>query len=300
MLSIIITSYKEEHTIGKALECILNKEYSGLPDVFEIITVIPDNPTYLAAKETIAKFKVKNWIHLQDQLKGKPTALSMAIQKAKGDYFLFTDGDVYLGKNAISKIYNKIISDSNIGGISGRPVCTNNKNNFWGYCGNLLADTIHNERVISNNKKQVYPMSGYLFITQKFNWKLPPDVLDDAYITYRIHQDAKIIAYEPDAKVFVKYPTTISDYFKQKVRNYVGFKKIETQLGLLPQDKRRSLRGDLKNSLKPILYAQNLQDLWYSLFMYPLRVVIWVRIYYHLVIKKTSLGKVWQRVESTK
>jgi cellulose synthase/poly-beta-1,6-N-acetylglucosamine synthase-like glycosyltransferase len=40
---------------------------------------------------------------------------------------------------------------------------------------------------------------------------------DDGYISYQLRNEGYEIAYAQKAECFVKYPTTLKDYYKQKV-----------------------------------------------------------------------------------
>ena len=53
MISIIITSYKEPRTIGKAIEAILS---NNLPKDYEILVTAPDKETLDSAK----KYSLRN------------------------------------------------------------------------------------------------------------------------------------------------------------------------------------------------------------------------------------------------
>jgi len=96
MISIIITSYKEPKTIGKAIRCI------ALPDC-EIIQISPDSETLNAGLKVAQELNLgKNFKQIKDPYKGKPHALNMAFKKASGDILVLTDGDVFFDKDAVS------------------------------------------------------------------------------------------------------------------------------------------------------------------------------------------------------
>jgi len=91
MISIIITAYKEDKTIGRAIEALLRNR---IEEDHEILAVCPDEVT----KRVIDHYARKNSVvkYVRDQGKGKPAALSTAFRVAKGDTLILTDGDVYL------------------------------------------------------------------------------------------------------------------------------------------------------------------------------------------------------------
>ena len=65
MLSIIITSYKEPKTIGRAIESFINQNIKD----YELLVLAPDKETLDAAKKYSKSKKVKI---IKDQGKGKP------------------------------------------------------------------------------------------------------------------------------------------------------------------------------------------------------------------------------------
>ena len=99
MLTIILTTYKEPRTIGKAIEQILA---NTLPEDYEILVTAPDDETLDVAKQYAEKNpKIKT---IKDAGQGKPSALNMVFEKAKGDILVLTDGDVYISENSIPEL----------------------------------------------------------------------------------------------------------------------------------------------------------------------------------------------------
>ena len=134
MLSIIITSYKEEKTIGKAVKSFLNQK---IPEKFEVLVFSPDKGTRDAVLK-VAK-RNKKVKHFYDSGKGKPSALNLAFKKAKGNILVLTDGDVYVDKNSVKELLKKF-KDKNVGAVTGRPVAVNSKNDKYSYWSHLLTE----------------------------------------------------------------------------------------------------------------------------------------------------------------
>lgn len=312
MISIIITSWKEPNTIAKCIRCIADRKYSGLDRDFEILQLSPDRETLFAGEKEAKRLKLTNskYIQIQDPKKGKPYALKMAIQRAKGDILIFTDGDTYFGKGAVKSLLEPF-KDEEIGGVSGRPVSNDKKNNIFGYWGHLLSDSAHHRRckqMVKQKKEEYYksdktffPMSGYIMATRKPTFSIPNDVLsDDAYISYSIRNKGKHIAYAPNATCYVKYPKTLEDYYKQKVRSIGGFIQLK-QYGVFKKDKQsRSIFIELPYALFVLSYAKNIQEFIWSLSLFPIRLLTWLKIYWERIILKKDFTKTWVRVESTK
>jgi poly-beta-1,6-N-acetyl-D-glucosamine synthase len=312
MLSVIITSFKEPKTIGKCIECIGDSKYSGIRAPFEILQVSPDKETLEAGSKSAKKLGLssKEYRQIIDPRKGKPFALKMALNEAKGNIILLTDGDTYFDKNAVKELL-KPFEERLIGGVSGRPVSADSKDTQMGYYGNLLADSAHHRRsntMIAVENRDFYvsndtffPMSGYIMAIRKTKFDIPQDVLsDDAYISYVLRNKGYEIGYAPKARCFVKYPTTVKDYFKQKVRSIGGFIQLE-KYNIFKRDKQsRSFLIELGYFLFVFKYAKTPKEFIWSLLLFPIRFWTWIRIFWERRILNKDFKRTWVRIESTK
>lgn len=319
MISIIITGWKEPKTIGRAIEAILDPKLNELPEELEFIQLSPDDETIEAGKVIFKKFGLttdtknqKYYKIIKDPGKGKPTALNMAFKEAKGEILVLTDGDVYLSPNAVKNLLEPF-KDKKTGGVTGRPVSADSDETMMGFYGNLLADAAHHKRMIDLTenpegygtkfvkKRDFFPMSGYVMAIRNSNLKMPEDVLaDDAFISYSIFNKSYKIAYQPEAKAYVKYPTTLSDYFKQKKRSLGGFIQLWKYNAVRPETKARSFWHELEYFWFPIRYARNFKQFVWSLLLYPIRLFLWIQIWFERKLKEKSFEKTWVRIDSTK
>jgi cellulose synthase/poly-beta-1,6-N-acetylglucosamine synthase-like glycosyltransferase len=313
MVSVIITSFKEPQTIRKCISSIADRKYSGIPTPFEIIQVSPDELTLKQGKKEANKLGLnkRQYIQVRDPKKGKPFALKMALKKAQGDIIILTDGDVYFEKNAVKKLVDPF-KEENVGGVSGRPKSQDKKDNCFGYWGHLLSDSADHRRKKTMEKIQgedyyvgrdsFFPMSGYIMAIRNIDFNIPEDVLsDDAYISYSLRNMNLDIAYAPKAVCYVKYPTNLSDYYKQKVRSLGGFKQLK-RMGVFQRDKQsRSFLIELSYTFFVLKYASNIKEFFWSILLFPVRLITWIRIFWERDILKKGMPKGgWERIESTK
>ena len=291
MISIIITAYREEKTIGKAIEAVLSQKLKD----FEIIVSAPDEETLEVARKYARKNKrIKI---LKDKGKGKPAALNMIVKKAKGDILVLTDGDVYVGKDSISKLIS-VLDDKKIGAVTGCPVSVNSRANrmgYWAYMLTAIADEIRNKSM--KNGSSIF-CSGYLFAIRKSLFPhLPEELLsEDGYVSQKVYEKGFKIGYREDSKVYVKYPDNFSDWIKQKKRSAGGYNQIKkmTSVSL------RSFSWESSGAFMFFKYPSNFLE-WIWLFeLFISRVYLWFAIYRDINIKKKSQKEIWQRVESTK
>lgn len=313
MISVIIPSYKEPKTIGRCISSIAKRKYSGISSPFEIIQISPDALTLKQGKKEAKKLNLskKQFFQIKDPRRGKPYALKMALKKAKGDIIVFTDGDTYFEKDSVKELL-KPFKLENVGGVSGRPRSLDEKDSPYGYWGHLLSDSAHDKRCKSSegvqgeefflSKNSFFPMSGYIMAMRRMDLKIPRNVLsDDAYISYSIRNMGMDIAYAPNAVCYVKYPTNFKDYLKQKTRSLGGFSQLK-KLGIFKRDKQsRSFFIELKYTFFVLKYAKNLREFYWSLLLFPVRLITWLVIFWEQgVLRKDMPKSGWERIESTK
>ncbi len=295
MISVIITAYKEERTVGKAIEAFLNQDY---PEEKEVLVACPDKET----KVVIDKYTKahKNVKYVKDPGKGKPIALNICFKKAKGDKLILTDGDVYVSNNSIKELM-KQLNKENIGAVTSRPRSVNPKTTMLGYFSHLLTDIgAHHTRLKYVKRNQFIVCSGYLFAMKKLFTEIPEDALsDDAVMSYMVAEKGYKIGYAPKAQVYVKFPTHLKDWIKQKRRSAGGYNQIESYF---PKHKRmRSFWEEIKEGwYKPFTYPENFQEYIWTVYLYFIRLYLWFLIYKDINIKKKNFNEIWVRIESTK
>jgi poly-beta-1,6-N-acetyl-D-glucosamine synthase len=306
MISILLTAWKEQSTIGRAIECLVCPDYSGIPDDYELLLVAPDDETRDAAQEKVNELSIQSkYRYFKDKCEGKPRALNMLFEAAKGDIFILTDGEVFLEKNAVAELLAALRSEKDLGGVSGRPVPLNNRNDgLYGYWAHMQADAVHKMRVDRDRSaKRFFPLSGYVMAVKNLKYHFPDDLfIDDAYMSYDIYNKGYKIGYAPNAKVRVKYPTNWNDFIKQKFRSLIGFEQL-WKYGIIKKETiSRSFWQELSYFWYPIYYARNPFELFYSLVYFPVRLYLWVRnkLGRELVRSGKSIRDVYVRTESTK
>ena len=77
--TIVITAFKEPHTIGRAIEAIIKQK---IPFSYELLAFAPDPETSDVIKQYAKRYRQVKYV--KDPGVGKYTALNMAMAKAKG------------------------------------------------------------------------------------------------------------------------------------------------------------------------------------------------------------------------
>ncbi len=295
MLSILITTFREAGTIGKAIESFQHQ----LKKDDELLVAAPDDET-LKVIEGYA-LKDKRVLPVKDSGKGKPAALNLLFSMARGDFLVLSDGDVYIDKFAINQLIQPF-KDKSVGAVTGRPVSISPRRTLLGYWSHLLTDVgAHQTRLVAAQNNEFLVCSGYLYAVRKgIIHPLPEDALsDDAVISTQIWLDGWKIAYAPKALVYVRYPSTFNDWLIQKIRSAGGYTQLRKYFRNPPMMRSFS-REIIGGAINVWRYPTSFREVIYTFFLFPTRLYLWFRIYKDIVIKKSSLQQVWQRVESTK
>jgi cellulose synthase/poly-beta-1,6-N-acetylglucosamine synthase-like glycosyltransferase len=305
-ITLLITAWKEPISVARNIQTVFDNKLN-----LEIVLIAPDLETRNAARDIFQVNGFTSFKILTDPQTGKPNAINLALKEINSDWIICTDGDIVLYPDSIptliNEIYNLGLQKENpyqecdqqkrgTGAISARPISIDSKDNFWGYIGNLLADSADVKRSQSQN----YFVSGYLCAyKQNQIQSLPKETLvDDAQFSIQILQQNLDIKYVLDSKVGVKYPTNLKDWLIQKRRSAGGYRELKYQIKSLNlQSTQRSLANEMEFILYPIQYAKSFKQLVYSLGLYPLRLLLWVLVFKDGIIKPKEA---WERVESTK
>lgn len=290
MISVILTAFKEPRTIGRAIQAF--GEQLGPKD--ELIVTAPDKETLDEAKKYVKKYRMKL---VKDKGNGKPAAMQLAISKAKGTILVWSDGDVYVSKNAVSELIFHL-ENPKVGAVSGRPVSIDSKKTMYGYWAYMLTSIAHELRLKSKKKSKQFFCSGYLFaIRKKLMPSIPEKLLsEDGYISNYVYSKGYQLEYAPKAEVYVKYPSNFSDWIKQKKRSAGGYTQIKKMTGV----EMRSARTESLGAFAFFKYVHSPRELWWLFVLFAARLYLWAVIFRDISVKKKNQKEIWVRVESTK
>ena len=287
MISIIITAFKEEKTVGRAIESFLNNK---MAKDHEILVICPDDGTKKVIKEYEKKYKVVK--HIQDQGHGKPAALNYAFKFAKGDILILTDGDVYISENAVGELLKRL-ENKKTGAVTAKGVSTSPRNTMLGYWSHLLVAGINSTRSERVKKGKFIVVTGYLFAMKRLFEKIPEDALsDDAVMSYMIWQKGYNIDYADSALVYIKYPATFKDWILQKRRSTGGYKQIKDYFGKGTPKMRTLSQEIFYGTWKAITFPKSTKEVLYTMLLFPARLYLWFKIYIDLHLRNKSFKEI--------
>jgi cellulose synthase/poly-beta-1,6-N-acetylglucosamine synthase-like glycosyltransferase len=290
-VSILITAYREPTTIGRAIEA-LQPQMSTLP--VELIVICPDDETAAAAGS------YRDVTVLRDLGQGKPAALNLGLQTARGQIVVMTDGDVYTGPDALAVLLLPF-DDPQTGATSGRPISLSPRQTMLGYWSHLLTDAgAHTERELREQRGAFFVCSGYLYaIRAGLIDAIPEDALaEDAVVSHLIAEKGYRTRYAPQATVFVKYPTTYRDWLVQRVRSAGGY--AQPIIARSPLRMRSFWYEAMAGTGRALAYARSPRELAWTLALMAARVHLWLLVFWNVRLRPRPLLDLWKRVESTK
>lgn len=296
-LSVIITAFREPETIGPAIEALLPQ----LPEQAEILVVCPDPETIGVIDQYAAQHPVVR--HVADPQRGKPTAVNAGLDAADGDIVVLSDGDVLIDSEALPPLLAPF-DDPKVGAVTGHPISVNPRDDILGYWSHLLTDGIHRirlarDRATDRGQARFLLCSGYLCAFRNtLVDRVPEDALaEDAVISHRIAQQGVRIRYAPDAHVYVRYPTTYSDWLRQKVRSAGGYTQNYVRQSPF---RMRSAWLEAANAWVALRYPRNLREFFWTLLLFGARIHVWLLVLIKVRLLRRPFDTLWRRVESTK
>lgn len=294
MITIGIGAYKEENTIGKAIDNIMSQK---IGEKFEIIVACPDKGTADVIRELRKKNKNLKLIK-EKKREGQPAAYNKIIEKAKGRIIVFTDADAVLEKNSIKKIID-VFKDERVGAAGGRPKPLNKRNNMFGFWAHFLFEAAHKLRKDLVKRNEFYYITGPLCAIRKgIIDSMPKNAMaTDVVLGYLIKKKGWKVVYVPDAVVYQKAPTNLNDFFAQKIRTMAGFYQFKQMFNVRPV---RSASAESRYILDGLKFTKNLKEKFWFFELLFFRVVAWILAWWNLNIKKKNIAQIWTTVDSTK
>ena len=293
MLSVLITAFREAATVGRAVEMFLPQ----LPPDAELLVICPDPETTAVVDDYAARYPAVR--HVADPQRGKPAALNVGLKAARGDIAVLTDGDVAVSEDTLAPLLAPF-EDPHVGAVSGHPLSLSPRDTMLGYWSHLLTEGIHRIRLARDRAGEFLFCSGYLFAFRRaLVERVPDDALaEDAVISQLVARQGYRVRYAPEARVFVKYPTTYRDWLRQKVRSAGGH--AQDYVRKSPLRTRSAWLEMLGGTRLALRYPRNARELLWTALLFGARLHLWLLVFLKVRLLRRPLNDLWQRVESTK
>ncbi len=214
--SVGIFAYNEEKNISQLLESLLQQKLKNI-EIQEMLVVVSasTDKTYDIVKKYHRQDKRIRLIK-QENREGKASAVNLFIQKSQNEIVVLLGADLLLPPQTIQLLVGKF-NDPEVGMTGARPVPVNKiTDGICGFASHLLWDLHHRISL-------VHPKMGEAVAFRKIFRRIPVlSSVDEANIEPLIRGQGYKILYVPEAKIYNKGPTTISDFIQQRKRIYNG------------------------------------------------------------------------------
>jgi cellulose synthase/poly-beta-1,6-N-acetylglucosamine synthase-like glycosyltransferase len=218
MISTLIPVFRESDLLETLLNQLIKDPYKNK----EIITVI-DEPTKNSLK-TVKKYKNQVKFVLNKERKGKANALSEAAKTAKGDVFLFLDGDTIISKKAkdFLKKVEENIKDVDLLEFKKRAFGENLLSRLMNY--DYVADGVRS--ILFNQIDTCLGINGAGFAIKKefFNevGGFKKVILEDVEMGIQVHLYKKKYKFVKDITIYQRSPQTFKVWLHQRKRYSIG------------------------------------------------------------------------------
>ncbi|HXN06675.1 MAG TPA: glycosyltransferase family 2 protein [Nitrospiria bacterium] len=215
LVSILISAYNEEESIGRTIENKLSLDYPK--EKIEII-VVSDGSTD-ATEEIVARY-LKDSVKLLRQWprNGKTSALNMAAREAKGEILVFSDANSLYEKEALRHLM-KNFSDPEVGYVTGKMVYTNPDGTTIGGGCSAYMKYENFLREIETRLGSVVGVDGGI---DAVRWSLyvtmNADQLPDLILPLKVIERGFRVVYEPKAILKEEALKSSRDEYRMRVR----------------------------------------------------------------------------------
>jgi biofilm PGA synthesis N-glycosyltransferase PgaC len=249
-ISIGICAYNEQQNIAHLLNNLLTEQ--NLNQDSEILVVCSGCTD--STPEVVKRFADKDRrirLIIEEERLGKSSAINIILEMYRGDFVFLIPADVIPAKSALSVMVDKISADSQIGVLGGSPIPVNSEDGFSGYLSHLMW-RIHNQtlKYLDNLNLGNHASGEFMVLRSGIVEKIPVDVVnDDAYIAVEASMNGCKVKYCDEAKVYIKAPSNIPDYIRQRRRVVYGHHCVKKSTSDYPKTVENMMLKDPTKSI---------------------------------------------------
>lgn len=222
--SVGITAYNEEANIGKLLQAMLDQqlEHVEITEIIVVASACTDNTVAIVSQYAAENPRIR--LIVQEKREGKPAAVNLFLRAATEEICVLESGDTLPRADTIERLVSPF-ADPTVGMTGAQKVPVNAPSDVVGYLSHLR---LHMEHELCLE----IPRLGELIAFRKVLDQIPPDVaMDEAFVEALVIQRGMEVRYAPDAVVYNMGPTTLTDFVRQRRRNYAGHLHLKRRYG---------------------------------------------------------------------
>jgi cellulose synthase/poly-beta-1,6-N-acetylglucosamine synthase-like glycosyltransferase len=222
--SVGITAYNEEANIGQLLEAIQGQRLYDV-EIAEIIVVASgctDRTEEIVREHMERDSRIR--LYVQEKREGKTSAINVFLKNASEKICVLESGDTLPREDTVQSMVG-MFHDPAVGMTGAQKVAVNTPDHIVGLLSHLRLKMEHQLCL-------EIPRLGEMIAFRKVFDELPPDVaMDEAFVEAFIIRRGMQVRYAPDAVVYNLGPETVSDFVKQRRRNYAGHLYLQDKYG---------------------------------------------------------------------
>jgi cellulose synthase/poly-beta-1,6-N-acetylglucosamine synthase-like glycosyltransferase len=222
--SVGITAYNEEANIGRLLQAMIDQVLFDV-EITEIMVVASGctDRTVDIVEEYMAR-EPRIQLFVQEQREGKTSAINVFLAHATEKICVLESGDTLPRRDTIERLV-RMFRDPGVGMTGAQKVAVNTPDHIVGVLSHLRLSMEHQLCL-------EIPRLGELIAFRKVFDQLPTDVaMDEAFVEALIIRRGMQVRYAPEAVVYNMGPETVSDFVRQRRRNYAGHLYLKDKYG---------------------------------------------------------------------
>jgi biofilm PGA synthesis N-glycosyltransferase PgaC len=219
-----VMAYNEEANIANALDSILEQKLTTgrVAELIVVASGCEDRTAEIVAG--IAERDPRVRLIEQQRRLGKASAINLFLTAARSPLLVMVSADVLLAEGTLDALLRHF-EDPGVGMVGGHPTPVNNEGTFLGHA-------VHLQWRLHDRIARRSPKLGEIVAFRNLVPSIPFDTaVDEISIQALISQLGYRLIYEPEALVYNRGPTTVSDFLRQRRRIYAGHLRVREQQG---------------------------------------------------------------------
>ncbi|NLE75468.1 MAG: glycosyltransferase [Chloroflexi bacterium] len=213
--SVGVTAHNEEANIGQLLEAMCNQRLYevGITEIIVVASGCTDRTEEIVREMMAQDPRVK--LIVQPRREGKTSAINLFLKEAQEEICVLESGDTCPREDSVENLV-RMFRDPSVGMTGAQKVPVNAQEHIVGYLSHLRLRMEH-------QLCMEIPRLGEMIAFRKVFDQIPTDVaMDEAFVEALVIQRGLQVRYAPDAVVYNMGPETVSDFIRQRRRNYAG------------------------------------------------------------------------------
>jgi len=218
-----IIVHNEAKNIRTILDSALKQKLNQV-EISEIIVVSSgssDDTNNIVTSLTTNNPKIK--LLTEEKRNGKASGVNIFIKNAKNNVLVLSSGDLLLKEDCVEKLCIPFIN-SNVGMTGVHSIPVNDINTFWGYAAHILWE-LHHQVSLKNPK-----MGEMVAFRRCFESLDKTTSMDEASIELLIKHNNLEVVYVPDAIIYNRSPSKLSEFIAVRRRNFSGHISIKNEM----------------------------------------------------------------------